>query len=219
MKRITIAIDGPAGAGKSTIAKIISDRLQISYIDTGAMYRAIALKVLEHRISFEDEHSIIHLLNKTSIDFANNHIILDGEIVDDKIRSNEVSNKVSYVAKMKEVRYTLVALQRKIAENKSMVMDGRDIGTVVLPNADFKFFVTASAEERGRRRYKELLSQNENDIDLSKIIEEIKERDRIDSTRDIAPLKKSSDAIEIDTTNMTIEEAVDKIVRVINERG
>jgi len=218
MKNYAIAIDGPAGAGKSTISKILAERLKIDYIDTGAMYRAITLKVLNNGIDLEDEKEVLKILNKTSIDFKDNHIYLDGVNVDEEIRKNEVSKKVSYIAKMKDVRKVLVHIQREIAKNKSVVMDGRDIGTYVLPNADYKFYITASVIERGERRYKELISKGYN-IELSKIIEEIEKRDRIDSTREFAPLMKSFDAIEIDTTKKTIDEIVMQILEVINKGG
>jgi len=218
MNKISIAIDGPAGAGKSTIAKIIANKLKINYIDTGAMYRALTLKVLHNNIDFENTNEIIKILNNTDIDFHDNHIYLDGKIVDNDIRDNEISTKVSFVAKIKEVRQSLVYIQRRIATKKSVVMDGRDIGTYVLPDADFKFYITASVEERGLRRYKELKEKDTN-ADLNKIIEEIKERDRIDSTREFAPLKKAIDAIGVETTAISIEESVNQILKVIEERS
>lgn len=217
MKKIVIAIDGPAGAGKSTISKLVAKRLGINYIDSGAMYRAFTLKIMDNNIDFNNEKEILDYLNSTSIDFSNNHIYLDNKIVDKEIRENRISNNVSYIAKIKEVRLEMVEIQREIARNKSVLMDGRDIGTHVLPKADFKFFLTASVEERGKRRYEELKSKNIH-INLEKLIEEIKNRDRIDSTREISPLVKSEDAVEIDTTYMTIEEVVDKIIKTI-EKG
>ncbi|MTI70239.1 MAG: (d)CMP kinase [Firmicutes bacterium] len=218
MKNIVIAIDGPAGAGKSTIAKILAERLNIIYIDTGAMYRAFTYKFLKSKKTFEDKEAIKEMLDNTEIDFRDNHIFLDGKIVDNEIRKNEVSKNVSNIAKIKEVREKLVLLQRKIANNKSVVMDGRDIGSNVFPNADYKFFINASAHERGIRRYKEL-KKKEKSIELENIINEIKQRDEIDSTRKLAPLIKTEDAIEINTTDLTIEETIEKVLSNITERG
>ncbi|MTI48147.1 MAG: (d)CMP kinase [Firmicutes bacterium] len=217
MEKLAIAIDGPAGAGKSTISKLVANRINLNYIDTGAMYRAITYKVINNGIEFDDKVEIIKLLNSTSIDFNHNHIYLDGKNVDKEIRENKISKNVSYIAKIKEVREKMVEIQRKIASNKSVIMDGRDIGTHVLPKADFKFYINASVEERGRRRYEELKEKNF-DTTLKKIIEEIKNRDRIDSTREISPLRKSEDAFEIDTTNLTIDQVVDKIIKTIEKR-
>jgi CMP/dCMP kinase len=218
MKNYAIAIDGPAGAGKSTISKILAKELGIDYIDTGAMYRALTLKILNTGIDLYDEKKIIEVLKNTSIDFRNNHIFLDGINVDEEIRNNEVSTKVSIIAKMIEVRKILVDVQRKIANNKSVVMDGRDISTFVLPNAEFKFYITASVNERGIRRFKELKEKGY-DVELNKIIEEIANRDRIDSTRDFAPLKKSLDAIEIDTTGKSINEIIIQILEIVKKGG
>lgn len=218
MSRITIAIDGPAGAGKSTISKEIAKKLNIQYIDTGAMYRALTLKVIRANIELNDASKIVNILKKTSIKFINNHIYLDGDIVDEEIRTNEVSNTVSIIAKIKEVREILVELQRQIAKNSSVIMDGRDIGSYVLPDADYKFYVTASVEERGKRRYKELLKKGVK-TSLEDIIKEIEKRDKIDSTREFAPLVKSPNAIVIDTTNKTIEECVNEILSYIKKGG
>ncbi|QIB26053.1 (d)CMP kinase [Caloranaerobacter azorensis] len=216
MDKIVIAIDGPAGAGKSTIAKIIAKKLNINYIDTGAMYRALTLKALKNNIDFNDKNSLISLLDETDIDYYNNHIYLDGKIVDNEIRNNEVSKNVSRVAKIKEIRIKLVEIQRKIASNKSVIMDGRDIGSYVLPNADFKFYVTASVDERSYRRYKELISKNV-EISLEQVKEEIKQRDEIDKNREFSPLIKSEDAILIDTTRKTVEESVNEILNIIKK--
>ncbi|HHV27710.1 MAG TPA: (d)CMP kinase [Tissierellia bacterium] len=215
---ISIAIDGPAGAGKSTISKLVAKKLNIEYVDTGAMYRAFTLKLLEEKIDLTDEFKILEELKNTSIDFIDGHIYLDSKIVDKQIRDNIVSQNVSNIAKIKEVREGMIKLQRKIAEGKDIIMDGRDIGTVVLPNAKFKFFIIASIEKRAKRRYKDLIKKEEKNISLEKVKKEIEKRDKIDSTRAIAPLKKSVDAIEIDTTNKSVNECVKLIVDIVEGR-
>ncbi len=221
MKPIKIAIDGPAGAGKSTIAKLIADKLDIIYLDTGAMYRAIALKCLENDIDFEDKKSISKLLDNTDLEVAFNHsrqnIILDGVDVSDKIRTTEISNAASAIAALPEVREKLVDMQREIGQERSIVMDGRDIGTYVLPDADVKIFLTASLEERARRRWLEYRNRGE-EIDLRQAMKEIEKRDICDSTRDFAPLKKAHDAIVVDTTDKSIAQVVDIIESIIRDR-
>jgi len=217
-KRLVIAIDGPAGAGKSTIAKKVADILGIEYIDTGAMYRAFTLKVLKSNIDINNVQQIVNLLDSTRIEFKNRHIYLDGIRVDEDIRDNSISNNVSNIAKIKEVREKMVEIQQELAKSNNVIMDGRDIGTVVLPNANYKFFVTASVEERARRRYKELLLKNADNITYEQILEEIKKRDEIDSNRKISPLRKSPDAYVIDTTNKTIDESVQEVISIIEGR-
>jgi cytidylate kinase len=217
-KRLIIAIDGPAGAGKSTIAKKVADILGIEYIDTGAMYRAFTLKVLKSNIDINNVQQIVNLLDSTRIEFKNRHIYLDGIRVDEDIRDNSISNNVSNIAKIKEVREKMVEIQQELARSNNVIMDGRDIGTVVLPNANYKFFVTASVEERARRRYKELLLKNADNITYEQILEEIKKRDEIDSNREISPLRKSPDAYVIDTTNKTIDESVQEVISIIEGR-
>lgn len=217
-KRLVIAIDGPAGAGKSTIAKKVADILGIEYIDTGAMYRAFTLKVLKSNIDINNVQQIVKLLDSTRIEFKNRHIYLDGIRVDEDIRDNSISNNVSNIAKIKEVREKMVEIQQELAKSNNVIMDGRDIGTVVLPNANYKFFVTASVEERARRRYKELLLKNADNITYEQILEEIKKRDEIDSNRKISPLRKSPDAYVIDTTNKTIDESVQEVISIIEGR-
>lgn len=217
-RRLIIAVDGPAGAGKSTIAKIVAQKLNIEYIDTGAMYRALTLKILKSKIDINNIEEILRTMESTTIEFLNNHIYLDGTRVDEEIRENIINKNVSYIAKIKEVRLKMIKLQQKMAESTNVIMDGRDIGTVVLPNAHYKFFITATVEERARRRYKELIEKGNKNITYEQILQEIKTRDRIDSTREIAPLKKSPEAYEIDTTNKTIDECVNEVINII-ERG
>lgn len=154
MKNLVIAVDGPAGAGKSTIAKLIAEKLNINYIDTGAMYRAITYKCLQNNIDINNEEEVIKIAKDCEIDFKDNNIYLNGEILKDEIRTMEVSNNVSNVAKIKEVRYLMVDVQRNIGKVSSVILDGRDIGSYVFPNADYKFFLVATPEERGKRRYK-----------------------------------------------------------------
>lgn len=214
MNNLIIAIDGPAGAGKSTIAKIISKELNINYIDTGAMYRAITYKCLKKNIDINNTEEVINMAKDTEIDFRDNNIYLDNEVVNEEIRTVEVSNNVSNVAKIKEVRYLMVDVQRKIGENNSVVLDGRDIGSYVFPNADYKFFLVATPEERGSRRYKELLEKGY-EVNLDEIINDIIKRDKIDSNREFAPLVKAEDALEIDTTGKSIEEVVSEVVSKI----
>ncbi|MFA5524887.1 MAG: (d)CMP kinase [Tissierellales bacterium] len=214
MNNLIIAVDGPAGSGKSTISKIIASELNILYIDTGAMYRALTLKIVSNNTNFNNRDELNKILQNTSIDFKDNHIFLDGEVVDDEIRSNEISTNVSDIAKIREVREKLVEIQKSIARNTSVIMDGRDIGSFVLPDAKYKFYITASIEERGNRRYRELTKKGYN-TSLDSIINEIKRRDTIDSTREFAPLIKHRDAIEIDTTNKNISEVVSEILNIV----
>ena len=172
MKNLVIAVDGPAGAGKSTIAKLIAEKLNINYIDTGAMYRAITYKCLQNNIDINNEKEVISIAKDCEIDFKDNNIYLNGEILKDEIRTMEVSNNVSNVAKIKEVRYLMVDVQRNIGKINSVILDGRDIGSYVFPNADYKFFLVATPEERGKRRYKELVNKGY-DVNLEEIINDI----------------------------------------------
>lgn len=212
---ISVAVDGPAGSGKSTISKISAQILGFEYIDTGAMYRALTLKVLNNGLNPKNPDEVKSILADTNIDFIDNHIYLDGELVDEAIRQNIVSQNVSYIASIKEVREAMVKIQQNMSKSKSLIMDGRDIITVVLPNADFKIFVTASVEERSKRRYKELLEKGETNISLELIKKDIERRDFIDSNRDIAPLVKTEESLLLDTTDKTIEESVDFIVSLV----
>lgn len=217
-KNITIAIDGPAGAGKSTIAKKIAEILSFEYIDTGSMYRALTLKILGLKLDPKSEKDVIDIMRDTVIDFQDNHIYLDGEKVDKQIRENIINKNVSYIAKIKEIRESMVRIQQQLALTKSVIMDGRDIGTIVLPNADYKFFITASVDERANRRYKELLEKGEMEISFDQIKKEIINRDRIDSTRKNSPLIQSEDSYLLDTTNKTIDECVNEIISIV-KRG
>ena len=215
LKMISIAIDGPAGAGKSTVAKRVAEELVIEYIDTGAMYRALTLKVLQLGLNPKDSLDVIKALDSTSIDFRDNQIFLDENNVDKEIRENIINNNVSFIAKIKEVRDGMVKIQQELAKTKSVVMDGRDICDVVLPNAKFKFFITATVEERANRRFKELIQKGDKDVTFEQIKSEIESRDLIDSTREITPLKQSLDAYKIDTTNKSIEDSVSLIVSMV----
>ena len=215
MKNLVIAVDGPAGAGKSTIAKLIAEKLNINYIDTGAMYRAITYKCLQNNIDINNEKEVISIAKDCEIDFKDNNIYLNGEILKDEIRTMEVSNNVSNVAKIKEVRYLMVDVQRNIGKINSVILDGRDIGSYVFPNADYKFFLVATPEERGKRRYKELVNKGY-DVNLEEIINDIIKRDEIDSNREFAPIVKADDAIEIDTTGKSINEVVQSVLSKIN---
>ena len=208
---IRIAIDGPGGAGKSTIAKLVGDELGLEYIDTGAMYRAVGLKLNRERIKPDDLLSISNILEETSIDFANGKIILDGDDVSDIIRTQEISKLASIYSQIPEVRSKLVDIQRKIAAGKSVIMDGRDIGTNVLTDAELKIFLTADSMVRARRRYEELRSKGVK-ANLDDIHEEIKDRDYQDMNRKLNPLVQAEDAVMLDTSDMTIDEVVNTIV-------
>lgn len=212
---LVIAVDGPAGAGKSTIAKIIAKSLNINYIDTGAMYRSITYKCLKNNIDINNEEEVSKLSKNTNIDFKDNNIYLDGQILTDEIRTMEVSNNVSNVAKIKDVRYLMVDVQREIGKRSSVILDGRDIGSYVFPNADYKFFLIATPEERGQRRFIEL-SKKGYETTLEEVINDIIKRDEIDSNREFAPLVKAEDAIEIDTTGKSIDEVVEAVISKIN---
>lgn len=208
---IRIAIDGPGGAGKSTIAKLVGDKLGLEYIDTGAMYRAVGLKLNREGIKPDDLISISNVLEETTIDFVNGKIILDGDDVSDIIRTQEISKFASIYSQIPEVRSKLVDIQRRIAAGKSVIMDGRDIGTNVLTDAELKVFLTADSLVRARRRYEELRSKGVN-ANLDDIHEEIKDRDYQDMHRKLNPLAQAEDAIRLDTSDMTIDEVVNTIV-------
>ena len=214
---ITIAIDGPAAAGKSTVAKRLAEKLAIVYIDTGAMYRAITLAAIRKDVDMEDESALKDLLQETEISLEQSAdgqlVFLNDENVTDAVRTEEVTNKVSIVAKHALVREEMVERQKKLAAEKSIVMDGRDIGTHVLPNATVKLFLIASVEERAERRHAENVRKGF-PSDLAQLKKEIEERDKRDMNRSVAPLVKAADAIEIDTTSLTIDEVVNKMLAI-----
>ena len=215
-KPINIAIDGPAGDGKSTIARQLANRLGILYLDTGAMYRAVGLKALRTNTDMRSEPDLERMLNQTVLDiqFGPNgqQVILDGVDVTDAIRSSDVSRAASDVSAIPAVRHRLVEMQRGSAEQRDLGLDGRDIGTYGLPDAPFKFFLTADVKERARRRLNELQARGETNLSLSDVIDEVSYRDQQDSSRSMAPLKQAEDAILIDTTGLTIEEVIGRVL-------
>lgn len=218
MKKINIAIDGPASSGKSTVAKIIAKDLGYIYTDTGAMYRSITYLAVKHQVAFDDEAGLVALIEKYPITFSQTTggqaVFCDGEEVTQAIRNNEVTHNVSEVSAHEEVRKRLVAQQQKIAEAGGVVMDGRDIGTQVLPNAEVKIFLVASVDERAERRYKENIAKGIA-TDLATLKEEIKQRDYLDSHREVSPLKQAADATLIDTTGMSIQDVVAAIETIV----
>ena len=218
---INIAIDGPAGAGKSTVAREVAKELRIVYLDTGAMYRAVALKSLRLGIDPNNEAGVLTFLDETEIRIAYEEgvqrIYLDGEDVSEAIRENRMSRAASDISKLRPVRIKLVELQREIARNCDVVMDGRDIGTYVLPDANFKFFLTATSEERASRRYLELLAKGEK-IKYEEVLADIIARDDNDSKRDFAPLKRAEDAELVDTSKYTAREVVAMLIDAIEEK-
>lgn len=212
---INIAIDGPAGAGKSSVAKAVAAKLGFIYVDTGALYRSIGVNALKNSIETTDAEAVIALLPETKVELkyvdGTQKVILNGEDVSEAIRMPEASMAASNVSAIPAVREFLLDLQRDMAKNNNVIMDGRDIGTVILPNAEYKFFLTASAEVRADRRFKELKEKGI-DVDYNALLEEIIQRDYNDSHRATAPLKQADDAVLIDSSNLTLEESIDAIV-------
>ena len=215
-----IAIDGPAGSGKGTITKRVANKIGFLRLDTGALYRCVTLEVLRNNIDIKDVQKMVDIVRNMKVEFVTNedineldYVFLNNEDVTKTIRSNEVNNIISVISSIKEVREEMLEIQRNIAREKDTIMEGRDIGTVVFPNADLKIYLNADIEERARRRYKENLEKGI-ETTYEEVLEILKNRDKIDMEREVAPLKKANDAIEIDSTNMSIEEVVDKIVEI-----
>jgi cytidylate kinase len=223
MAKINIAIDGLSGCGKSSTAKAVAKTLGYKFIDTGAMYRAVTLYVLNEAVDLTSKESVVQALEQITIDFRynresqKNETFLNGQNVEEEIRSMRVAGSVSQVAAIKEVRVAMVAQQQQMGKDKGVVMDGRDIGSVVFPEAELKLFMTASTEVRAKRRQAELREKGE-EVALDEIMKNLEERDRIDSTRDESPLIKVEDAIEVDTSNLLFEEQVQKVLDLALQR-
>lgn len=221
MSIINIAIDGPAGAGKSTVAKRIAEIMHLTYVDTGAMYRALGLKAVRNGIDPGDAEAVAPILTDTTVTFikinGEQHVVLDGEDVNELIRTEEISHAASVISTLPEVRQKLVDLQREIARSTDTVMDGRDIGTVVLPNTPYKFYVTASAEVRAKRRFIEYQKKGIlGDMTYEDVLNEVKARDERDMNREFSPLRPAENAVIIDTSEMSIDEAVDAVIEDID---
>ena len=221
MSIINIAIDGPAGAGKSTVAKRIAEIMHLTYVDTGAMYRALGLKAVRNGIDPGDAEAVATMLPDTTVTFikinGEQHVVLDGEDVNEFIRTEEISHAASVISTLSEVRQKLVDLQREIARSTDTVMDGRDIGTVVLPNTPYKFYVTASAEVRAKRRFVEYQKKGIlGDMTYEDVLNEVKARDERDMNREFSPLRPAENAVIIDTSEMSIDEAVDAVIEDID---
>lgn len=214
--RTSIAIDGPAGAGKSTIAKLLGKKYSLMYINTGSMYRAVTLFAMKKGIEPTDVEQLCRLIEELDMHFENDDLIVNGVDISKELTNIEVTNNVSRYAAVPEVRQKLVQLQRGISKNYDVIMDGRDIGTVVLKDASVKIFLTARPEERATRRYEELIAKNVK-VDYNSILEDIKKRDYIDSHREVDPLQKAEDAVEIDSSLMNIDEVVEAISKYIEE--
>lgn len=221
-RKINVAIDGYSGTGKSSTSKEVASRLGYTYLDSGAMYRAVTLYFLNNNIDWNKANEVVEGLRSISISFSFNSNLrkfdtcLNGENVEAEIRGMVVSNQVSQVSAIKEVREQLISIQRELGKNKGVVMDGRDIGTVVFPEAELKIFMVSDTEIRAKRRQEELVEKGQ-DVSLEDVIHNIIERDRIDTTREVSPLVKADDAIEIDTTNLRFEEQVNEIVKLVEQ--
>lgn len=217
-KHISVAIDGPAAAGKSTVARRVAERLSFTYIDTGAMYRAVTLACIRAGLDPKDEGQAVSLLPSIQIEFDEaGRTLLNGEDVSEQIRQPLVSGNVSYIAAMKPIRLALVEMQRKMADSRSVVMDGRDIGTYVLPDAEVKVFQIASVETRAVRRYEENLQEGIK-TSLEEVAADVRKRDYIDSHREFAPLKPAPDSVLLDTSFLSIEDSVDAVLRIVYEK-
>ncbi|MFC4768886.1 (d)CMP kinase [Effusibacillus consociatus] len=221
MNEIRVAIDGPAGAGKSTVAKMVARRLGLLYIDTGAMYRAVTWKAIEEGIPLSDEQKLVELASNLHIRLQTNKqkqsVFVNDTNVTEQIRSKEVTEHVSTVSAIPGVRTSLVKMQQKLAQEQGVVMDGRDIGTCVIPDAEVKIFLTASLEERARRRMEELIRKGVQ-VDFEELKSSIAKRDEMDSSREFAPLRKAEDAYSIDTTNLSLDEVVEQIVSICEKQ-
>ncbi|GED01036.1 (d)CMP kinase [Bacillus atrophaeus] len=221
-KKLSIAIDGPAAAGKSTVAKIVAEKRSYVYIDTGAMYRAITYVALKESADLTDEKMLSELLEKTTIELITSKegqkVLVNGNDVTEDIRKDEVSNQVSIVAKHRSVREEMVRRQQLLGDKGGVVMDGRDIGTHVLPNAEVKIFLLASVEERANRRFEENVKKGY-DVNYETLIEEIARRDKLDSEREVSPLRKADDAVEIDTTSLSIDEVAGRILEIADQKS
>ena len=212
-----IAVDGPAGSGKSTVSKMIADELGITYLDTGAMYRLFAYKLMKENIDFSDREKELEILKNLNIDMKDNRFYLDDEDVTDKIRTREVSSNASKISVLKEVREKMVELQRAFSKSKDVILDGRDIGTVVFPNADLKVYLNADAEIRAKRRCEELQNKGEK-VEYEEILKEITKRDYDDMHRKESPLKIAEDAVILDSTSLSAEDVKDRIKELIEEK-